>query len=663
MPNPGFYDLAWRDEDPARAALQLVVGELRRRGQHVSPADLIGVESTARGLALIRGHARVWRGTCWTGSSALWSRTSWSSACPIRCSTPPTPCCAGGARGKLADGVSRPPFVRDLEAALERCELVPAPAARTVDLRLEEELERSRLLHRIVVLGLPGFELIDVARRPRSAGACASTATSTGRRWRPPATGRRSARRPRRGCWSGSRGWSGTRGPPRRCWPTRRCAAWWRSPGRCSRACATLVGSATRPGFGGRGAALGPAPLPLRGRARHRGRSGVPGAARGRLRPRPVAARAGRAPEDAGVEAVRAAVETFERCARRPRGAHRRARTAAGRRGRRARAARCRARRAVGARRRERRRAASPARCSSPTRSCSATSCSACSPWRASPCSGGRDLVARIDEVVMAFADEEFLDALPALRRAFSAFTPREKDRLARGLPGGARLDQAAAADPRRWRRCSSWRRGCAARWSGTGCGRERGAAGAVAARARQRRRRRAGRRRAGRCGDRARSRARVPLRPRAGRRAQRPARNARRLGADRAGLDQRRPRAVPAAGRRAAREATRWSATGCSRSSPIREVLQRATPNLTLLKAVLSTKHLMSAEVLAEARRIIRAVVDELLKQLAREVALAVHRRAGPATADRGTGSRPTSTRRPRSGATCGTSTRRPAG
>ena len=46
------------------------------------------------------------------------------------------------------------------------------------------------------------------------------------------------------------------------------------------------------------------------------------------------------------------------------------------------------------------------------------------------------DLVARIDEVVMAFADEEFLDALPALRRAFSAFTPREKDRLARGAAG-----------------------------------------------------------------------------------------------------------------------------------------------------------------------------------------------------------------------------------
>lgn len=50
-------------------------------------------------------------------------------------------------------------------------------------------------------------------------------------------------------------------------------------------------------------------------------------------------------------------------------------------------------------------------------------------------------------------------------------------------------------------------------------------------------------------------------------------------------------------------------------------EVLRRATPNATLLKAVLATKHLMSAEVLAEARRIIRTVVDELLRQLARPI------------------------------------------
>jgi Mg-chelatase subunit ChlD len=51
------------------------------------------------------------------------------------------------------------------------------------------------------------------------------------------------------------------------------------------------------------------------------------------------------------------------------------------------------------------------------------------------------------------------------------------------------------------------------------------------------------------------------------------------------------------------------------------KEVLERATPNMTLLKAVLATKHLMNAEVLAEARRIIRAVVEQLLARLARPI------------------------------------------
>lgn len=50
-------------------------------------------------------------------------------------------------------------------------------------------------------------------------------------------------------------------------------------------------------------------------------------------------------------------------------------------------------------------------------------------------------------------------------------------------------------------------------------------------------------------------------------------------------------------------------------------DVLSRATPNQTLLKAVLATRHLMDGEVLAQARRIIRAVVEDLRRQLAQTV------------------------------------------
>lgn len=50
-------------------------------------------------------------------------------------------------------------------------------------------------------------------------------------------------------------------------------------------------------------------------------------------------------------------------------------------------------------------------------------------------------------------------------------------------------------------------------------------------------------------------------------------------------------------------------------------DLLKRATPNLTLLKAVLHTKHLMNQELLAVARDLVRKVVEELMEKLAKPV------------------------------------------
>ncbi|MBN8609585.1 MAG: VWA domain-containing protein [Deltaproteobacteria bacterium] len=50
-------------------------------------------------------------------------------------------------------------------------------------------------------------------------------------------------------------------------------------------------------------------------------------------------------------------------------------------------------------------------------------------------------------------------------------------------------------------------------------------------------------------------------------------------------------------------------------------DVLERVQPNEALLGAVLRTKHLMSPEVLAAARKLVQRVVEELMKKLAREV------------------------------------------
>ncbi|MEO6082010.1 MAG: VWA domain-containing protein [Umezawaea sp.] len=50
-------------------------------------------------------------------------------------------------------------------------------------------------------------------------------------------------------------------------------------------------------------------------------------------------------------------------------------------------------------------------------------------------------------------------------------------------------------------------------------------------------------------------------------------------------------------------------------------EVLERIEPNAALLRAVLRTKHLMNPNVLAMARRIVAAVVEELVRKLAKDV------------------------------------------
>jgi Mg-chelatase subunit ChlD len=50
-------------------------------------------------------------------------------------------------------------------------------------------------------------------------------------------------------------------------------------------------------------------------------------------------------------------------------------------------------------------------------------------------------------------------------------------------------------------------------------------------------------------------------------------------------------------------------------------DLLRRAAPSQTLLKAVLRTKHLMNQEVLGLARTLVRRVVEELMKKLATEI------------------------------------------
>ena len=181
MPNPGFYDLVWRarsedhhGEPPSRVALGRIVARLRERGQHISPADMIAVETTAGGLAALRGHAEVWRFDLLDGILAAVVKDELELGVPHPVLDAAHEVLRGGLRGRLAPGVSRPPFVEDLERALKESGLMPQGAPRAVDLALAgagdapADLARSRLLHRVAVLAIPGFEPVQVIARPQS---------------------------------------------------------------------------------------------------------------------------------------------------------------------------------------------------------------------------------------------------------------------------------------------------------------------------------------------------------------------------------------------------------------------------------------------------------------------------------------------------------------
>lgn len=173
MPNPGFYDEVWRaragvadgrEGAPADRALGTVVADLRKAGVTISPADLIATRTTAGGLAALRGHAEVWRRDLVDGVTGALVKDEIALGVSHPVLDAVHRALRGSARGRLAEAAPRPPFVVDLNARLEAAGLLQEARPRTVDLPLREPdaLERSRVLHAVRILDLPGYRRRDV---------------------------------------------------------------------------------------------------------------------------------------------------------------------------------------------------------------------------------------------------------------------------------------------------------------------------------------------------------------------------------------------------------------------------------------------------------------------------------------------------------------------
>ncbi|MEV6719194.1 DUF5682 family protein [Lentzea sp. NPDC051208] len=170
MPSPGYYQQVW-ETGSQRAAdwlVESVATRLRRRQQSVSTADLIAARTQAGALARLRGHENLARTDVLDGlTSALISEDltqppPWTRRGTLQPGAHPAliemiGALRGGKVGRLHPSTPAPPLVNAVQELL-RTHGLDHEGKVALDLTVPEALERSRILHRLRVLRIPGFE-------------------------------------------------------------------------------------------------------------------------------------------------------------------------------------------------------------------------------------------------------------------------------------------------------------------------------------------------------------------------------------------------------------------------------------------------------------------------------------------------------------------------
>lgn len=164
LPSPGFYEHAWRSEQTGdgfthEPLLVELVEALRDRNQVLSTADLIAIETTARALSALRGRKRVWRNDLIDAVTSSLIKDELEYGCESPFIDAIHSVLRGTRRGVLASGTRVPPLVQDIQRQLQQLELAPEYRARTVDLDLLLEIDRKKscVLHQLATLGVSGI--------------------------------------------------------------------------------------------------------------------------------------------------------------------------------------------------------------------------------------------------------------------------------------------------------------------------------------------------------------------------------------------------------------------------------------------------------------------------------------------------------------------------
>jgi hypothetical protein len=167
MPTPGFYHQVYTDRrnnksESYRVLLTKTISNLRKKkGQQISSADLIAVETSACALAALRGHKEVWRLDLIDGviSAILKDERNFDIPHPFLLAIEES--LRGDMVGRLSDKASLPPLVLEVESKLRQWDIYPQSFERLLHLELTDELAsaQSMFLHKLTILHTPGVVL------------------------------------------------------------------------------------------------------------------------------------------------------------------------------------------------------------------------------------------------------------------------------------------------------------------------------------------------------------------------------------------------------------------------------------------------------------------------------------------------------------------------
>jgi hypothetical protein len=151
--SPGFYDLVWEAGATAPTRwITKVAQMLRADGIDASPASVIEGVRLAEALAAMRGRAIPGLDDLRDAVRATLCEGDDARLLTIRARLE-----VGEEIGEVAEGAAAVPLQRDLAAQQKTLRLRPSSEIKVLDLDLRQEFDRarSRLLHRLSILGVP----------------------------------------------------------------------------------------------------------------------------------------------------------------------------------------------------------------------------------------------------------------------------------------------------------------------------------------------------------------------------------------------------------------------------------------------------------------------------------------------------------------------------